>query len=129
MRTARRRAFTPEDVKDYLRQVTGEEFTAKDFRTWGGTCLAADFLMSRCQEVEPTKSALVEVVKSVAEKLGNRPATCRKYYIHPAVMECYMTGRFEKTARKFEHSRSLRDYEQPVLALLKPLKRLKEKAA
>jgi len=118
-----------EDVNNYLRQITGDDFTAKDFRTWGGTCLAAGFLLSRCREVNPTKAALVDVVKSVAEKLGNRPATCRKYYIHPAVMDCYLSGRLEKLAKTFEHTRSTKDYERLVLALLKPLKRLREKAA
>jgi DNA topoisomerase-1 len=112
-----------DDVNDYIRTVTGGEFTAKDFRTWGGTCLAADYFMSKCQDMAPTKSAVVEVVKNVAEKLGNRPATCRKYYIHPTVMDCYMSGHLEKLAPKFEQTRSIRDYEQIVLSLLKPLKK------
>jgi DNA topoisomerase-1 len=116
-------SINSDDVNDYIRNVTGGEFTAKDFRTWGGTCLAADYFMSKCQDVAPTKSAVVEVVKNVAEKLGNRPATCRKYYIHPTVMDCYMSGHLEKLARKFEHTRSIRDYEQIVLSLLKPLKK------
>jgi DNA topoisomerase-1 len=82
------------DVNNYLREITGEDFTAKDFRTWGGTGWAA----MAFQEMGPAdsdsnaKKSVVDVVKSVASKLGNRPATCRKYYIHPAVIESYMDG-------------------------------------
>lgn len=119
------------DVNDYLREISGAEFTAKDFRTWGGTCLAASFLLEKCADQEPdpqTKSVLVEVVKEVASKLGNKPATCRKYYIHPAVMECYSAGTLRDFAEKFRDSRSNYAYEQIVLALLTPLKRARSKA-
>src|SRR5947209_14889840 len=70
------------DVNDYLREITGADFSAKDFRTWGGTCLAASFLLGKCAAEEgngATKAALVEVVKEVASKLGNKAATCKKY--------------------------------------------------
>lgn len=82
------------DVNDYLREVTGAEFSAKDFRTWGGSVLAA---MTLCAlepaESEPaTRRNVVQAVKEVAAALGNRPATCRKYYIHPAVLEGYSAG-------------------------------------
>jgi DNA topoisomerase-1 len=112
------------DVNDYLREITGGEFTAKDFRTWGGTCLAAEFLLAACGSCDqPTKSALVEVVKEVASKLGNKPPTCRKYYIHPAVLDCYTAGRLAEMALRF------RNPEQIVFALLAPLKRARAKAA
>ncbi len=120
------------DVNDYLREISGGDFTAKDFRTWGGTCLAASFLLEKCAEAEgngATKAALVEVVKEVASKLGNKPATCRKYYIHPALMECYSSGSLHELAAKFRDSQSHYVYEQIVLSLLTPLKRLKAKAA
>ena len=119
------------DINDYLREITHGEFTAKDFRTWGGTCLAVNYLIEQCSEVqsEATKNALVDVVKSVAAKLGNRPATCRKYYIHPAVMDCYLSGHLRTLAEKFGSSRSVTYYEQLVLSLLAPLKRLRAKAA
>jgi DNA topoisomerase I len=82
------------DVNDYIRAIGGD-FTAKDFRTWGGTCPAVSFLLTECcgSKNKQTKSALVEVVKDVAAKLGNKPATCKKYYIHPNVLECYASGR------------------------------------
>ena len=119
------------DVNDYLREITGADYTAKDFRTWGGTCLAANFLIEKCSEIESgaTKTALVDVVKSVAAKLGNRPATCRKYYIHPAVMDCYLSGHLKSLAEKLGHTKSTAYYEELVLSLLAPLKRLRAKAA
>ncbi|HWR53526.1 MAG TPA: DNA topoisomerase IB [Bryobacteraceae bacterium] len=82
------------DVNDYLREITGQDFTAKDFRTWNGTVLAAISLGS-CEPAgndSTLKKNIVKVVKEVSEKLGNRPATCRKYYLHPAVLDCYTAG-------------------------------------
>jgi DNA topoisomerase-1 len=82
------------DVNDYLRQITGEDFTAKDFRTWYGTILAIDAL----SEYEPfsthtqAKKNIVAVVQKVAEKLGNTVSVCRKCYIHPGVFEVYAQG-------------------------------------
>jgi DNA topoisomerase-1 len=120
------------DVNGYLREISGGEFTAKDFRTWGGTCLATSFLLQKCAEDasdQTTKAALVDVVKEVASKLGNKPATCRKYYIHPSVLECYSSGNLRALAEKFRDTRSNYLYEQLVLSLLTPLKRLRAKAA
>jgi len=119
------------DVNEYLRQITHGDYTAKDFRTWGGTCLAANFLMEKCSDVSSgaTKTALIDVVKNVAAKLGNRPATCRKYYIHPAVMDCYLSGHLKTLAEKFGETKSPSYYENLVLSLLTPLKRLRAKAA
>ena len=119
------------DVNDYLREITAGDYTAKDFRTWGGTCLAANFLVEKCAEAESgaAKATLVDVVKNVAAKLGNRPATCRKYYIHPAVMDCYLSGNLKALAEKYDRTKSDYFYEQLVLSLLTPLKRLRKKAA
>ena len=83
-----------EDVNEYLREITGQEFTAKDFRTWAGTSHAAVQLESlgpASAETEVKKN-LVTAVKAVAAKLGNKPSTCRKYYIHPAVLDSYSSG-------------------------------------
>ena len=118
-----------EDVNDYLRKVTGGDVTAKDFRTWGGTCLAAHFLLESCAEGSITKAATIDVVKSVAERLGNRPATCRKYYIHPVVLDCYLSGQLAELGKQLGQIRSDQHYEQLVLTLLKPLKRMRKKAA
>lgn len=82
------------DVNEYLRQITGEEFTAKDFRTWAGTILAVDAL----RELGPSgsereaRSAIVRAIDRVAEQLNNTRAVCRKYYVHPAVFETYSAG-------------------------------------
>ena len=73
------------DVNAYLRETMGEEFTAKDFRTWAGSLLAAQFLGSG-------EYGLVEAIKLVARRLGNTPATCRKHYIHPLVLETFLAG-------------------------------------
>jgi DNA topoisomerase-1 len=79
------------DVNDYLREITGRDFTAKDFRTWAGTVLAVEALC----EGEPfttqkqAKKNIVAAVEKVAERLGNTVAVCRKCYIHPAVFEAY----------------------------------------
>src|SRR5580700_10562133 len=79
------------DVNEYLRTVSGREITAKDFRTWAGTNLAV-LALHKLNEVKPTKTGSLQVVKQVAKQLGNTPAVCRKCYIHPAVLESYLTG-------------------------------------
>ena len=82
------------DVNRYIREIAGGEFTAKDFRTWAGTILALRELASAGPAANQSegKKAVVAAIKSVARKLGNRPATCRKYYVHPAIPEAYMDG-------------------------------------
>ena len=82
------------DVNDYLQQITQKEFTAKDFRTWAGTLLTA-IELNELGEFESEKQAqknVVKAIKNVAKQLGNRPATCRNYYVHPAVVEAYYDG-------------------------------------
>lgn len=120
------------EVNEYLKEVSGGDFTAKDFRTWGGTCLAASLMLQQCAMQEqdgPTKAAMVEVVKQVASKLGNKPATCKKYYIHPTVMDCYAAGKLREFAEEFREGAQSLFYERVVLALLMPLKRARAKAA
>jgi DNA topoisomerase-1 len=82
------------DVNQYIREITGQDFTAKDFRTWAGTILAARELgqVCHCKSQREAKRAVVDAVKNVARRLGNRPATCRKYYIHPAILEACENG-------------------------------------
>jgi len=88
------RDVTSEDVNDYLRAIAGEEFSAKDFRTWAGTILAAQLLqhLDGDDNEEPTESALAGALDEVAAALGNTRAICRKYYIHPAVIDAYLGG-------------------------------------
>jgi DNA topoisomerase I len=83
-------------VNDYLREATGGEFTAKDFRTWGGTLQAVAVLAATAVPDEggdrATKATLAEAVKRVAAVLGNTPAVCRASYIHPEVFSGWMDG-------------------------------------
>lgn len=82
------------DVNDYLGEITGRDFTAKDFRTWAGTITAASALR-RLGPVELETDArqnVVVAVKATAQSLGNTPAVCRKSYIHPAIIEAYLDG-------------------------------------
>lgn len=82
------------DVNDYLREVTGEDYTAKDFRTWSGTLLAA-LALQAFEQVDSdaqAKKNIVQAIESVAKKLGNTPTICRKCYVHPAVLESYLDG-------------------------------------
>jgi DNA topoisomerase-1 len=90
-----RQKITSEDINAYLREATREDFTAKDFRTWGGTVLALSTLLEvgPCESEKEANQAVVAVVKRVAEELGNRPATCRKYYIHPALIDAFIDGK------------------------------------
>jgi DNA topoisomerase-1 len=88
------RTIGSEDVNDYLRGITGEEITAKDFRTWAATNLAALALreLESFDTEAPTKKNVVQAVEAVAKMLGNTPAICRKCYIHPAIMDGYLDG-------------------------------------
>jgi DNA topoisomerase-1 len=90
------------DVNAYLRSVAGTDFSAKDFRTWGGTLLAARELrqMQPPESQREAKRSINQVIQRVASMLGNRPATCRKYYIHPAILDAYADGSlFEAVAQ------------------------------
>jgi DNA topoisomerase I len=87
------------DVNHYIRELAGQDFTAKDFRTWAGTLLAARELHAAGPAETQTagNKVVIEAVRQVSKKLGNRPATCRKYYIHPAILDAYADGSlFEK---------------------------------
>lgn len=79
------------DVNQYLKDITGESFSAKDFRTWGGTVLAGDLLyqLGDPSDELPAEKNVVQAVKAVSEHLGNTVAVCRQYYIHPKVISSY----------------------------------------
>jgi DNA topoisomerase-1 len=79
------------DVNAYLREIAGEEFTAKDFRTWGGTVLAARALAEPSEEAD-TRRRLTAAITEVAARLGNTPTICRKCYIHPDVVAAHADG-------------------------------------
>ncbi len=93
---------TSDDVNAYLREITGEEFTAKDFRTWAGTVLAAQALAA-FEEVDSEADAkrnVVQAIESVAKRLGNTRAICRKCYVHPAVIDAYLEGHVAATVKQ-----------------------------
>ncbi len=94
-----RQAISSSDVNAYLKEITGENFTAKDFRTWAGTKLAAEALSSFEEFDTETKAKhnVVEAIESVSKKLGNTPTICRKSYVHPAVIDAYLDGDTVKT--------------------------------
>jgi DNA topoisomerase-1 len=82
------------DVNAYLREVSGQDFTSKDFRTWGGSmhAIRAFLALGDFATEAESKANVVEGVKRVAERLGNTPAVCRKSYIHPEVIDAYQDG-------------------------------------
>jgi DNA topoisomerase-1 len=89
------RTVNSEDVNAYLRDIAGHEFSAKDFRTWAGTVLAALALreFTAFKSKAEAKKNLVHAIERVAERLGNTPAVCRKCYIHPVVLQSYLDGK------------------------------------
>jgi len=114
------------DVNDYLRTITGEDYTAKDFRTWSGTVLAALALQEfeKFDSETQAKKNIVRAIESVAEKLGNTPSICRKCYVHPAVLESYLEGSVVEAMRErteqhlSEDLHALQPEEAAVLAML-----------
>jgi DNA topoisomerase-1 len=90
------------DVNEYLREATGEEITAKDFRTWAGTLLAARYLreFDRDAEGRGRKKTAVRAIAAVAKRLGNTVSVCRKCYIHPVVLAEFFNGRLSAADAK-----------------------------
>jgi len=120
------------DINEYLREVTGQDFTAKSFRTWAATVLAACAL----QEFPDYKSNahakrnVSQAVEAVAGVLGNTPAICRKSYIHPAIVDSYTDGSLPRTrrSRKLRSVSSTADFQQMETAVLAWLHRLQRAA-
>ena len=96
------KAIDSADVNEYLHEITGEDFTAKDFRTWAGTILAARFLRETAGATNSrgAKKLLVRAIARVAEELGNTAAVAKKGYIHPAVIAAYLSGGLEPISEK-----------------------------
>jgi DNA topoisomerase-1 len=90
----RRQSISSDDVNAYLRETTGRDITAKDFRTWAGTMLAAKQLCA----IGPAKTRreaernMLRAIDTVADRLGNTRAVCRKYYVHPGLLRAYQQG-------------------------------------
>ncbi len=118
------RDVTSQDVNDYLRQISGDDFTAKDFRTWAGTLLTAIGLsvQPNFESKKQAKANIKNAVSAAAELLGNTPAICRKCYVHPALIEAYLNGRSIAgltSARKSTGRWDLRAAEKAVLKFLR----------
>jgi DNA topoisomerase-1 len=121
------RAVRPAEINAYLKSITAPEFSAKDFRTWGATLLAAVELAEKgpAEDERKAKKSVVSVVKRVAEALGNTPAVCRGSYIHPTVLNAYLRGmtleefrpRKDRALKKIEAG-----YEPEEMSLLRMLK-------
>ncbi|MEO5803591.1 MAG: DNA topoisomerase IB [Verrucomicrobiota bacterium] len=122
----KRQDVKSEDVNEYLRETSGEDFTAKDFRTWAGTVLAAIALreFEKFDTQTQAKKNLVTAIESVAQKLGNTPAICKKCYVHPAIFDSYLDGTMVKTLQQRSEMeiktslKKLRPEEAAVLTLL-----------
>lgn len=115
-----------QDVNGYIQEITGEPFTAKDFRTWYGTVLAATALreFEECTSTTEAKGNIVKAIESVSKMLGNTPTICRKCYVHPIVIERYLEGYtiaalLERGRRALaKELRALRPEEAAVMMLL-----------
>ena len=123
------RPVTSNDVNAYLREISGADFTAKDFRTWAGTVLMATALCESDPKADITPARSVPAaVKVVARKLGNTPAVCRRSYIHPAIIEGHTRGVLMRRltpllARRRSSRAALSDGEAAVLVFLSRTRR------
>jgi DNA topoisomerase-1 len=114
------------DVNAYLREISGRDITAKDFRTWSGTVEAALQLFTTARSGgAPTKKQIKAAIEATARKLGNTPTICRKCYVHPEIIQAYQDGTLKLRIRKARDG-GLTPEEAAVLNFLK--KRLKEAA-
>jgi DNA topoisomerase I len=120
-----RQTIDSADVNAYLREITGDAFTAKDFRTWAGTVLAAQELSARAafRSQREARSHVLRAVESVAKRLGNTRAVCRKSYIHPAVLAAYMDGETLAPIAPARPSRSARVLAPIEFAVVRVIRR------
>jgi DNA topoisomerase-1 len=117
-RDGRYHPLSSSDINDYLRETTGESFSAKDFRTWNGTVLAVQALSASepCTTARAVKRTLKLALEGVAAELGNTVAICRKSYVHPSVIGQFTAGDFGRRLRRATSTAQRR----PVRGLRKP---------
>jgi DNA topoisomerase I len=120
-----KRDVKSEDVNAYLKEISGADFTAKDFRTWHGTLLAAEALREFSDFTSQTeaKKNVVKVVEAVSKQLGNTKAVCRKCYIHPIIINTYLEGSLPVSLTEIEshiekHMTQLKKDEATVILFL-----------
>ena len=132
---SRRQSVDAGDINAYLREITGRDVTAKDFRTWAGTMLAAEALreMGPAESRREAERNVIAAVDRTKAKLGNTRSVCRKYYIHPALIEAYLEGDVmppsggKEWRERTPHPNKLRRHEQDTLEFL--TRRIEQKAA
>jgi DNA topoisomerase I len=109
------------DVNGYIKDISGEDFTSKDFRTWCGTVRALELLLECEAAASPSKAKKVisGCIEKVAQQLGNTKAVCRKSYVHPAVIDAYLDGSISRSARAVKVVGTLTQAEAAVLGLLR----------
>ena len=126
---------TSQNVNDYLREITGEDFTAKDFRTWAGTVLAATALnaQEKFATQKEAKTNVKNAIAAAAKLLHNTPTICRKCYVHPAIVESYLSGNLiEGLQTSLDQAEEIADFsadERAVLSFLNGQTRKKNGAA
>jgi DNA topoisomerase-1 len=123
-----RHSIDSADVNGYLQEISGQPFTAKDFRTWAGTVLAAMALreFESFDSDHAAKKNIVAAIERVSERLGNTPSVCRKCYVHPAILEAYVDGSMldalrikAETELSSDHLAALKPEEAAVMGLLR----------
>lgn len=135
-------AVDSQDVNEYLREVSGRDISAKDFRTWAGTVMAC-VLLREAEAFESQAQAkrnVVAAIQEVAKRLGNTPSVCRKCYVHPEVLDIYMAGKMTRAMKEAARlpeaesseermanaSTMLREGEQVLLEVLRPSQKPKQ---
>ena len=126
--SGKRQTISSDDVNAYLREITGRDITAKDFRTWAGTMLAARelFALGPAKSLREAERNMIRAIDAVAKRLGNTRAVCRKYYVHPGLVRAYLEGltaplpsnRLPHHARREHPAAALRRDEVAVLQFL-----------
>ena len=121
-----RQKISSADLNDYLREIAGSDVTAKDFRTWAGTVLAAMALaeLKAFDSQAAAKRNLRQAIEHVSSQLGNTPTICRKCYIHPEILNCYLEGTLIDTLQQrikqaLRREEQLKPEEAAVLAILR----------
>jgi DNA topoisomerase-1 len=114
-------AIDSSDVNGYLREVSGADFSAKDFRTWAGTVQTALTLtqIGDFHSETEAKRNIVAAIRQTAARLGNRPATCRNYYVHPAILDAYLDGTLAAEMQSPRQTTGLHPEEQGVVAVIR----------
>lgn len=129
--TGEAQSISSTDVNEYLRAIAGSDFTAKDFRTWAGTVLAAVALQEYSEVTSQTdaKHHVARAIETVAERLGNTPNVCRKCYVHPAILEAYQEGTLPEIFFGVKSNGKSHALQSEELAVLKLLQRRLEQEA